>query len=363
MEHIIFALNPGSTSTKTALFRNDQSLIETSVHHDTGLIHSFSSVMAQLPMRMAAVSNLQQVYVNQFLDGDPSRIDAYVGRGGLTHPITGGTYLVNDDMLQDLQEARYGEHAANLGAGLIHQLAKTWNKPAYVVDPPTVDELIELARITGLPQIRRKSIFHALNQKAIARLVAADMAQIYEEMDMIVAHMGGGISVGAHRHGQVIDVNNAMEDGPMSPERAGSLPSLQLCDLIGSGRYDPAALRKMLVGQGGLVAWTGTNDARQIEAEMQDNPLFENCLSAMAYQIAKQIGAMAVSLQGKQQVIVLTGGLARSTFLVTRVIAAISFLAPVRVIPGEKEMSALAAGALRVLRQQENPRQYQRVRA
>ncbi len=358
MPSIIFAINPGSTSTKTALFADDACLHEAVIRHDAASILACPNVTSQLPLRLSAIEAALLTGLRQAsLAGLPA-VDAFVGRGGLIHGVASGTYLINAAMLDDLRRNRYGEHASNLGALIAARLAAQAGKPAFIVDPVSVDEMIALARYTGLPQFRRKSTFHALNQKAVARMAAAQLGRSYETINLVVAHLGGGISVGAHRRGLVIDVNNALEEGPFSPERAGSVPSLQLLDFYESGKATPAQIRRMLVGQGGLMAYCGTTDVQAIETAAAGRADYAECLDAMAYQVAKQIGASATCLAGQVDAIVLTGGLARSQWLTRAITALIQYLGPVMIFPGENELQALAAGARRVLLGQETARIY-----
>ena len=379
----IFTINPGSTSTKTALFHDTTCVFESVVRHDHAVLATLPTLQDQLPLRLAAIEQALDEAITQVQEQDwqpdpdlacypplttpptsPADIDAFVGRGGLLRPLTSGTYPINPDMLADLTTNRYGTHASNLGAPIAHSLATTHGdhhaKPAFIVDPVTVDEFEPLARYTGLPQLKRLSRFHALNQKAIARRAAAQLGHPYSELNLIIAHLGGGISIAAHRRGRVIDVNNALEEGPFSPERAGTLPTLQLLDLFESQQYTPAQIRALLVGRGGLFAYTGTTDARDIEDAAHTDPEKRELLDAMAYQIAKTIGSMAVPLKGQTDAIILTGGLARSPILTTAISETTQFLAPVLIIPGEDEMLAMAEGALRVLTGQEEPKTYER---
>jgi butyrate kinase len=290
---------------------------------------------------------------------DPKEFDAAVGRGGLMRPIQGGTYAVGDRMLEDLRSLAYGSHASNLGAPLAVRFAAgaKKNAPAFIVDPVVVDELADEARISGLPEMPRVSIFHALNQKAVARRAAAELKKPLKDCNLVVSHMGGGISVGAHRGGRVVDVNNALDgEGPMSPERAGSLPVGGLVSLCFSGRYTQKEIQKMIVGKGGLVAHLGTNDLREAEKRAAAGDAQTTLvLDALCLQIAKEIGRAAVVLKGEVDAIVLTGGLAYSDKLCGRVTERVSFIAPVLRFPGEDEMQALAEGALRVLRGEESP--------
>ena len=359
MTAILFVLNPGSTSTKTALFRDRNCLYEQTVRHQTSEMHLDGPIIRQLPVRLSAVAAAMEQALAQN-DLAPADITAFVGRGGLIRSVPSGTYRIGPDMLADLEMARYGSHASNLGAIIAARLAAPWGKPAYIVDPPSVDEMFSLARLTGLPQMRRKSAFHALNQKAVARLAADSIGKPYAACNLIVAHLGGGISVGAHRAGQVIDVNNALEEGPFSPERSGTLPTQQLVDLCFSGRLPEEGIRRLLVGEGGLYAYTGTTDCRQIEEQMGSRPEYKELLEAMAYQIAKSIGAMAVSLGGQIDAIILTGGLAHSTWLTAQISGQVAFLGRILVLPGEHELAALAGGALRVLNGEEPGLEYVR---
>ncbi len=276
---------------------------------------------------------------------------AFACRGGLLQPVPSGTYRVDEAMIHDLQEPALGAHASNLAACIGFELSGESGIPSYIVDPIVVDELAPLARLSGLSGIERVSIFHALNQKAIARQAALDLGMAYEEMNLIVAHLGGGISVGAHHLGRVIDVNNALNgDGPFAPERAGSLPAGGLVKLCFSGKYSQAEIMKLLAGKGGLVSHLGTNDARTVEKMMNEGDEHARLVyTAMAYTVAKTIGEMATVLKGKVDAIVLTGGIAHSAFLVDEITRRVQFIAPVKVYPGEDEMKALALGVLRVL--------------
>jgi len=358
MPHAIFVINPGSTTTKTALFLDERCAFERSVAHTPDELAPYKMIAEQLPMRLAAVeSALLDAVTSAGLTG-PEAVDAYVGRGGLTHPLQSGVYAIDDEMRADLTSARFGEHASNLGALIASAFGERFRKPAFIVDPVTVDEFDPVARVTGLPEIKRRSTFHALNQKAVARKAAADLNANYEDLCLVVVHMGGGISIAAHSFGRVIDVNDALNEGPMSPERAGSLPILPVIDIAFSGQYDRSSLRRRINGQGGLVALVGTSDCKLVEDLAPVRPDYADALDAMAYQIAKWVGAMAVVLEGKARAIVLTGGLARSEYLTSRIRQKVAFLAPVMIYPGEAELASLAAGALRVLEGLEQPRVY-----
>lgn len=353
----ILAINPGSTSTKVALFDDDREIWNDTQRYDVDVLKEFHGIMAQQDFRLQEIRKvLEQNSTNV------SDLDAVVGRGGLLKPIPGGTYEVNQEMLDDLGSCKYGSHASNLGAGIAVSLAREGGcDKAYIVDPVVVDELIPEARLSGMPGIERRSIWHALNQKAVARKAASEMGKKYDEMNIIVAHMGGGISVGAHELGKTVDVNNALDgEGPFSPERAGSLPAGGLVKLAYSGEYDLSELLKRMVGHGGLVAHLGTNDLREVQKMMEaGNEKARLVFEALALQVAKEIGSRAAVLKGKVDVIVLTGGLAYSDQLVERISERVSYIAGIKVYPGEDEMKALAEGALRVFKGEEEARVYQ----
>ncbi len=352
----ILTLNPGSTSTKVALFENGVESWSDTQRYDADVIRSYASVMDQEEFRLEAIREALERH-----DTPVSSLDAVVGRGGLLKPIPGGTYLVEPAMIEDLESCRWGSHASNLGAPLAVRLSKeAGNIPAFIVDPVVVDELIPEARLSGIPEIERRSIFHALNQKAVARRAASDLGKAYDEVNLVIAHMGGGISVGAHERGRVVDVNNALDgEGPFSPERAGSLPAGEFMKLCFSGTYNLDQVMKKLVGGGGLVAHLGTNDLREVQRRVEEGDSHAALIfEAMAYQVAREIGSRAVALKGRVDAVVLTGGLAYSSRFTDLIVARVGFIGPVRVYPGEDESAALAEGALRVLRGEEEPRRY-----
>lgn len=346
---LVLAINPGSTSTKLAVFRGEEKLFGKSLSHTVAELAPFPRVVDQRDFRFRCI--LAFLQENSF---DPKDLSAVVGRGGLLPPLESGTYEVNDAMLDYLQKTP-AEHASNLGAGLARDVATIRGVPALIVDPVVVDELADEARITGIPDIPRISIFHALNHKARARQAASQLGKKYEECNLIVIHLGGGISVGAHRHGRVVDVNNALNgDGPFAPERAGSLPSWALLEWAHKQPADMGALRKKLTGQGGIVAHLALNDMRKVEELVdQGDAKVTAIYRAMAYNVAKWIGAMAVVLEGKVDAIVYTGGIAYDRRFVSWIREKTDFLAPAIVLPGEDEMTALCQGALRVLRGEE----------
>lgn len=354
----ILVINPGSTSTKIAIYDGENPVFETTIRHTTEELKGFSNIVEQFEFRKGVI--LKEISEKGF---SINEINAIAARGGLLHPIESGTYRVNDDMVHDLMEARYGEHASNLGAPIAKRISDEFGIPAYIVDPVVIDEMIPLARYSGLKGIERKSIWHALNQKAVARRAAKDLGKSYEEVNLIVVHLGGGISIAAHRQGKTIDVNNALNgDGPFAPERAGGLPTISLVNLCLSGKYTFEEMKKLLSGKGGLVSHLGTNDAKVVEnMVLQGDEYARLVYEAMAYQIAKTIGEMATVLEGKVDAIVLTGGIARSELLVNWIKDRVSWIAEVKVYPGEDEMRALAEGVLRVLRGEEQEKHYARI--
>ncbi len=351
----ILAINPGSTSTKIAVFGNEECLLETTLRHSIETLSSYTTIYDQFSFRQNLIEDFLRSNNIQFSD-----FDAIVARGGLLKPLAGGTYLVNDKMIEDLRAGIQGQHASNLGGVIANNIAKTIDKPSYIVDPVVVDEMDELAKITGIPEIKRTSIFHALNQKAVARRYAKDVSKKYEDLNLIVAHLGGGISVGAHLKGRVIDVNNALDgDGPFSPERAGTVPAGQLVKMCFYSDYSIEEVMSKLKGRGGLVAYLGTNDAREvnkmIESGNKDAALI---YQAMAYQVAKTIGSCAIALKGDVDAIILTGGIAYDAQFIEWISERAGFIGKIVVYAGEDEMSALAEGALRVLRKEETSKVY-----
>lgn len=341
----ILAINPGSTSTKIAVYDDERPIYQSGGHHAASDTARFAHIGDQYEYRRDFIlDNLQQA-------GIPLHFDAVIGRGGLLKPLRSGVYAVNEQMKHDLLHAHL-QHACNLGGLIADEIARRCGCQAYIADPVVVDELQPTARLTGLPSMERRSIFHALNAKAVSRRYAASIGRRYEDLNLIVAHLGGGISIGAHRQGQVADVNNALNgEGPFSPERAGTLPTLQLAELCFSGTVTLADVRRLLSGEGGLMAHLGTKDMITIaaRAEAGEEP-FRHVLDAMLYTIAKQIGAMYVTLLGRVDAIILTGGIAHSRYCTDAVSRQTDYLAPVVVIPGEGEMESLAFNALGVLR-------------
>lgn len=350
----ILAINPGSTSTKIAVYDNENRLFVTTFYHSPEALSHFPTILSQYDYRKELIID-ELKKENLFSD-----FDAIVGRGGLLKPIASGVYEVNEVMKNDLRNATM-QHACNLGGLLAEDIALLIpGCKAYIADPVVVDELDDVARLSGSPLMMRKSVFHALNHKAIARKYARSVNKKYEELDLIVAHLGGGISVAAHRQGRVIDVNNALEgSGPFSPERAGTLPARQLVDLCFSGDYTQEEIKKMITGRGGLMAHLGTTDARDVVKRINEGDArAELVLKSMIYNIAKEIGSMSVVLHGKVDAILLTGGISYNDYCINKLKEYIAFIAPVYVFPGEDEMEALAFNALGVLRGKLNCKEY-----
>ncbi|WP_378952352.1 butyrate kinase [Pelosinus sp. sgz500959] len=351
----ILAINPGSTSTKIAVYDNEELITEQVARYSNEELSSFKSVIKQFEFRK---SGILQMLKEKGIEIDS--LDAIVGRGGLLKPIEGGTYAVNQRMIETLQRAERGEHASNLGGVIAKEIADQLNIPSYIVDPVVVDELADLARISGLPGYDRSSIFHALNQKAVARKVSKELGKTYEEANLIIAHMGGGITVGVHQGGKVIDVNDGLYgEGPFSPERAGGIATGHMIELCFSGKYTLSEAKKIIAGKGGLVGYLGTNDGREVGRMIQAGDQKAKLIyEAMAYQIAKEIAGDAAVLYGKVDAIILTGGLAYDQTLIKLIADRVKFIADVKIIPGEHEMMALAEGALRVLKGEEQEKEY-----
>jgi butyrate kinase len=351
----VLAINPGSTSTKIAVYDNEELLFEQVVRYSNEELAPFASVIGQYEFRKNGILQMLQER-----DVAIESLDAVVGRGGLLRPIAGGTYAVNDVMLEALRLAERGEHASNLGGVIAKEIADQLNIPSYIVDPVVVDELTDIARVSGLPGYDRLSTFHALNQKAVARRISKELGKSYETANLIIAHMGGGITVGVHQGGQVIDVNDGLYgEGPFSPERTGGLPTGHMLDLCFSGRYTLNEVKKIIAGKGGLVAYLGTNDGREVGKMIEaGDGKAKLVYEAMAYQIAKEIAGDAAVLYGKVDAIVLTGGLAYDKMLIELIADRVQFIADVKIVPGEHEMIALTEGALRVLRGEEQAKEY-----
>ncbi len=345
-EDLILAINPGSTSTKIAVFGNKKEVFLKTIRHSAEQLQNFKKITDQYGFR-------KQIIMEE-LEGasiEVKNIKVIVGRGGLVKPIPSGVYRVNKRLMEDLKIGFLGQHASNLGGLIAQDLAESIpGASAYIADPVVVDELNDIARISGHPEFERVSIFHALNQKAIARQHAKSVSVSYEDMNLVVAHLGGGISVGAHCKGRVIDVNQALDgEGPFSPERSGTLPAGALVAMCFSGKYSEEEIRDKITGKGGLVAYLGTNDAYEVEKRARAGDQKAKLIQdAMAYQVAKEIGAMSTVLKGEVDAILLTGGIAYGKPFVEAVSERVRHLGPVYVYPGEDEMRALAMNGLMV---------------
>lgn len=343
----ILVINPGSTSTKIAIYQQEKIIFLKTIKHAPEEMRKYKRITDQYEFR-------KDVIYKELKGADVpvETIDAVIGRGGLVKPIASGVYRVNEAMRNDLLECKRGEHASNLGALIAADIAKLIpSAEAFIADPVVVDELQPLARYSGHPIFERKSIFHALNQKAIARSHAKSIMKKYEELNLIVVHLGGGITVGAHHKGKVIDVNQGLDgDGPFSPERSGTLPVGQLLKVAFSGIYSYEKMAEMIVGKGGMMAYLGTSDAYVAEREAKDgDEKYQEVLAAMAYQVAKEIGGMATVLKGEVDGILITGGIANSKWFCNMIIERVYRIAPVYVYPGQDEMGALAENALLAL--------------
>ena len=343
-------INPGSTSTKIGVFEDEKLLFDETLRHTTEEIAQFDRIVSQKNFRKEVILNFLKEN-----DIDVKSFDVIVGRGGLLKPIPSGTYAVTDKLLEDLKNAVGGEHASNLGGILAREIGV----PSYIVDPVVVDEMGQLARLSGVPELPRVSIFHALNQKAVAKRYAKEVGKRYELLNLIVVHMGGGVSVGAHTGGKVVDVFNALSgDGAFSPERAGAVPPGALVDLCFSGKYSVKEIKKMLIGNGGFNAYLNTNDAREVYQRSLTDEKAKVVLDAFIYQVSKDIGAQAAVLSGNVDQIILTGGIAYGEYVVEEIKKRVKFIAPITVYPGEDELLALAEGALRVMKGDEEVKEY-----
>ncbi|MHB1005098.1 MAG: butyrate kinase [Chloroflexota bacterium] len=354
MKPRILVINPGSTSTKVAAYEDERQLFLESVRHSAEELSRYATMADQYPARRDAI--LSFLAQRGFALGS---LSAVVGRGGILHPLASGTFRIDENMIAELREPNNIDHASNLGAPLAYEIAGQAGVPAFTVDPVAVDEFDDIARISGLPEIPRLSISHALNIKAVARHAAGDLGRDYADLNLVVVHLGGGISVTAHRRGRMVDVNNAAQAGPFSPERTGTLPLQAFADLCFSGRYTLREIKRLVMGNGGLVAHLRTNDTLEVERMIAAGDAHALLIyEAMAYTVAKEIGAMATVLAGDVDAIVLTGGIAHSQMLVGWIEQRVKFIAKVRVYPGEFEMLALAQGTLRVLRGEEEAKTY-----
>ena len=369
----LLVINPGSTSDEISYFENDSEVFHKTVRYSPKDLESFESkpVTAQFEFRSQLV--MQTLSENKV---DTSQLDAVIGRGGLLRPIPSGTFLVNDAVLKDLNSGRYGDHPSNLGGIIAHSIAHRLGIPAFIADPVVVDEMEDIARFSGMPENPRVSIFHALNQKRVARLAARELNKPYEESCLIVMHGGGGISVGAHKNGRVVDVNNALDgEGPFTPQRSGGVPSGGLAKLCFSGKYTHADIKLMIKGRGGLVAYTGTSDLLVLEKYLDGSGIspealaslkphvtpeyVELCLDAMTYFISKEICSLLAIFNGKIDAVVLSGGITKDKRILEKIKNRIAFIGPILVFPGGDEMRALKDAAVRVLAGVEEPKRYE----
>lgn len=356
MSYKILVINPGSTSTKIGVYEDETQLFEKTLRHPTEEIAKYATIVDQKDFRKQVILDALKEH-----DFNIAELNVVVGRGGLLKPIPGGTYPVSAELLQDLIAGKQGQHASNLGGILAKEIGDSVGIPSYIVDPVVVDELDDVARLSGVPELPRISIFHALNQKAVAKRYAKEKGVPYSSLNLIVAHMGGGVSVGAHADGKVIDVNNTLDgDGPFSPERSGGVPAGALIKMCFSGKYSEKEVYRKINGGGGMNAYMGTNDMRTIEnAAFKDgDEKAKAIVDAFCYQVSKEIGAMAAVLKGKVDQIILTGGIAYGKPITDAIKERVGFISDVTVYPGEDELLALAQGALCVLNGEEKAKIY-----
>lgn len=355
MSYKLLIINPGSTSTKIGVYEDEKQLFEETLRHSTEEISKYATIYDQKDFRKEVILNVLKE--NNF---DIKELNAVVGRGGMLKPIPGGTYAVSDKLVEDLKVGVQGQHASNLGGILAREIGDELGVPSFIVDPVVVDELDDVARFSGMPEIPRKSKFHALNQKAVAKRYAKEIGKSYNDLNLIVVHMGGGVSVGAHNHGRVVDVNNALDgDGAFSPERAGGVPSGDLVKLCFSGKYTEKEVYGKLVGNGGLNAYANTNDMRDILKAMEKgDKKAKELFDAFIYQVCKDVGAMATVLKGKVDKIILTGGIAYSSVIDDAIKERVGWIADLKIYGGEDELLALTQGALRVLNKEEEAKVY-----
>lgn len=355
MAYKLLIINPGSTSTKIGVYSGEKEVLVETLRHSSEEIGKYDTIFDQKGFRKEVI--MKVLKENNI---DVNSLNAIVGRGGMLRPIPGGTYEVTDKLLEDLKVGVSGQHASNLGGILAHEIAKEVGIKSFIVDPVVVDELQDIARISGMPELPRRSIFHALNQKAVAKRYAKENNKKYDELNLVVVHMGGGVSVAAHKNGQVIDVNNTLDgDGPFSPERAGSVPVGDLVKLCFSGKYTESEVYSKIVGKGGYVAYLNTNDVRDVLKAIEEGDNHAKLIfDAFIYQISKAIGEMSVVLKGKVDTIILTGGIAYSPVVINAIKENVNWISNLTVYPGEDELLALAQGAIRVLDEEEEAREY-----
>jgi len=350
----ILTINPGSTSTKISYFKAGKEILKNEISHDGDLLKTFNKSQ-ELEYRLQIIKDI--IDKNDIALGE---LHAIVGRGGILKPLSSGTYIINEKMIQDLTDETYGRHASNLGGILAKQLADKLGIPSYIVDPVVVDEMEDIARISGIPEIARKSIFHALNQKAVAKNYAKDNNLDYKKLTLIIAHMGGGISIGLHYNGKVIDVNNALDgEGPFSPERSGSIPIGDFYKLDYTKQFNKQFLLKRIKGSGGVMAYLNTNNIKEVVERIdKGDDKAKLIIDAMCYQIAKSIGALATITNGKIDQIILTGGMAYSKYITSEISKRVNFITGLTTIAGENEMISLYQGGLCILSGKELPKEY-----
>lgn len=349
----ILVLNLGSTSSKIAVYKAHQCMWYDTIRHDIQLTNI--PLLEQKPLRLKEI-----IYsLNLTSDYTIKNFDAIACRGGLLKPMQGGVYHINNEMYEDLKAFKYGVHASNLSGMIGYELGIEMNIPAFIIDPVVVDELFDIAKVTGLKNIKRRSIFHALNQKAVARLYASSIQQAYEDVNVIVAHMGGGITIGAHKNGQVVDVNDGLlGEGPFSPERAGSLPNDQLYEFGYKHKFTPEEMNHFLSKKGGFISMFKTNDLKLLSDKYDSNSEVKLAFDALAYQVSNAIGARSIIFRGQVDQIILTGGLSYNKLLVQKIISFVDWIAPVTIYPGEKEMDTLALRTSNVLDGKEKVKAY-----
>lgn len=351
----LLIINPGSTSTKIGVYNDEEEILVETLRHSSEEIGEYETIYDQFQFRKNII--LEVLKEKNF---DISTLNAVVARGGMLKPMDSGTYSVNEKMLEDLKNGVQGQHASNLGGIIANEIGNELKIPSFIVDPVVVDELEDVARVSGMPELPRQSKFHALNQKAVAKRFAKETGKKYEDLNLIVVHMGGGVSVGAHTNGRTVDVNNALDgDGAFSPERSGAVPVGNLIKMCFSGEYSEEEIYSKIVGKGGFVAHLNTNDARDVlKLVSEDNKEAELVYDAFIYQVSKNIGEMATVLQGKVDAIIITGGIAYSDKVIADINKRVSWITQIVVYPGEDELLALAQGAIRVLTGEEELKEY-----
>lgn len=358
---LILVINPGSTSTKIAVYEDRRSLFVTTLRHSVEELLPFKTIVDQFDFRKSEILKALETNNIEFTE-----LDAVIGRGGLIKPIPSGVYRVNQAMLEDCRVGYMGEHACNLGAIIAQSIADEVKAksgkviPTLIADPTVVDEMDDVARFSGHALIERKSVFHALNQKAIAKRYARENSLNYSDLNLIVVHLGGGVSVGVHKRGNVVDVNNALHgEGPFSPERAGGLPTWGVIDFCFSGKYSKNEVIKLLTGNGGVVSYTGSNSFMELEKAVKEGDTNAIAVEkAFCYQIAKEIGALATVVNGEVDAILITGGVAHNKGVIDEITERVKFIAPVKVYPGEDEMEALALNAYAAIKGEEEIKEY-----